>query len=113
MPGSVDTFDSFSELCTRSEAEVLALGEPPAGSNVLLSFTGEVARRASKSDPPKSRCTSDSYESALRHKVCALITIVLLFLMRSLCELLISPPCILGDEAPHNTEALINGLRIQ
>ena len=42
--------------------------------------------------------------------MCALITIVLLFLMWSLCELLISPPCTLDDEAPQKTEALIDGL---
>jgi hypothetical protein len=33
--------------------------------------------------------------------------IVLVLLIWSLCELLMSPPCILGDEAPHRTEALI------
>ena len=34
-------------------------------------------------------------------------------LIWSLCELLISTPCILGDEALHKTEALIDRLRTQ
>ena len=61
MPESVDTLDSSRiELSSRSEVdEVLAEGEPPADSDVLLLFTAEVARDASESDPPKSRCTSD------------------------------------------------------
>ena len=47
-------------MSSRSEVdEVLAEGEPPADSDVLLLFTAEVARDASESDPPKSRCTSD------------------------------------------------------
>ena len=37
---------------------------------------------------------------------------MIVFLMWSLCELLISPPCILGDEAPHKMpEPLINRVR--
>ena len=61
MPELVDTLDSSRiELSSRSEVdEVLAEGEPPADSDVLLLFTAEVARDASASDPPKSRCTSD------------------------------------------------------
>lgn len=56
MPESVETLDSSSiELCSRSEVdEVLAWGEPPADSDVLLLFNAEVARDASESDPPKS-----------------------------------------------------------
>ena len=61
MPESVDTLNSSGiELRSRSEVdEVLVKGEPPADSDVLPLFTTEVARDASESDPPKSRCTSD------------------------------------------------------
>ena len=37
-----------------------------------------------------------------------MMTVVLIW---SLCALLISPPFILGDEAPYKTEALNNGLK--
>ena len=50
-------------------------------------------------------------KNPLINKVCALMMIVLL--IWSLCELLISPPYMLGDEAPYKTEALIDGLRTQ
>ena len=61
MPASVDTLESSCiELCSRSEVDdVLAWGEPPADSDVLLLLTAEVARDASESGPPKSRCNSD------------------------------------------------------
>ena len=57
MPESVDTLDSSSiGLCSRSKVdEALAWGEPPADPDVLFSFTAEVARDASESDPPTSR----------------------------------------------------------
>ena len=38
---------------------------------------------------------------------------MIVLLIWSLCELLISPPCTLVDEAPDKTEALINGFRTQ
>ena len=38
---------------------------------------------------------------------------MIVLLIWSLSELLISPPCILGDEAPYKTEALIKGFRTQ
>jgi hypothetical protein len=48
-------------------------------------------------------------KNPFKNKVRALMMIVLL--IWSLCELLISPPCMLVDEAPHKTEALIGAFK--